>query len=164
MSPFPPSSSGQWYSRIPAQRPSSSKCTAQTHRHQLLAGTGKLDQASSCTFARSPHSGICRHQASRDGVALEHPRATPPCFLRMLSYMRVHWPRTGSMLVPRGFPSPGACQKPVMGPWGCPSPQVRVSWEGFLGVQIPPQPLLTPSLPDPPPGPTGRTSPASTTG
>lgn len=67
--------------------------------------------SSSCTFARSPLSGICRHQASRDGVASEHPRATHPCFLRMLSYMRVHWPSTGSLLVPRGFPSPGACQR-----------------------------------------------------
>lgn len=132
MSPFPPSSSssssGQWYSRIPAQRPSSSKCTARRHSHQLLAGTGKLDQASSCTFARSPHSGICRHQASRDGVALEHPRATHRCFLRMLSYMRVHWPSTGSMLVPRGFPSPGACQRTRDGSLGLSSPS-----QGFLG-------------------------------
>lgn len=59
---------------------------------------------------------------------------------------------TGQVLVACWFPELlhhlVLVKEPVMGPWGCPSLQVGVSRGGFLGVQIPPQPLLTCSLPD----------------
>jgi len=103
----------------------------------------------SCTFANSPHPEVCRHRARRHGVTLKHPRATHPCFLRMLSYVRIHWPSAGGVLVPRGFPSPGAGQRVHDGPLGL-SLSPRGSFSGrFPGCANPPtQPLLMLSLTD----------------
>lgn len=60
---------------------------------------------------------------------------------------------------PEGFHHPVLLKEPVMGPWGCPSPQGEVSRGGFLGVQIPSHPLLMSPLPVPHPRPYGKNVP-----